>query len=216
MGARGTYIPVKCRYNAVQFIMISCTALQKQWQKINKILKSQQTAHIWSSWASYGVSFVNIVDKINSIIMALHCIWNSISSPFKYPYHIPIRHKEIHMCYGVLHIHLWTQIWSSKFLQITELLMVLCHQQLQSWQQSRLAIKIFQMKSFIDHTTFFKTTTRPWEFWQHFQYLLTNFIYWSSKFLQGHILPLMDYSYIVIFISSFIQVLYLQEHTLFY
>ena len=66
---------VKCRYNAVQFIMILHTGLWKQRQKVNQILESQQTSHISPSRASYGVSLVKIVDKIDHVITAPHCIW---------------------------------------------------------------------------------------------------------------------------------------------
>ena len=65
---------VKCRYNAVQFIPILHTVLRKQRQKVNQILESQQTSHISPSRASYGVSFVKILKKIDRVITAPHCI----------------------------------------------------------------------------------------------------------------------------------------------
>ena len=58
----------------VQFITIVHTALCKQRQKVNQILKSQQTSHISPSRASYGVSFVKIVDNIDRVITAPHCM----------------------------------------------------------------------------------------------------------------------------------------------
>ena len=51
-----------CYYNSVQYIILH-TALQ--WQSFN----SQQ---------SYGVSIVRIMDKIDHVIMAAHCIDISI------------------------------------------------------------------------------------------------------------------------------------------
>ena len=72
---------VKCRYNAVQFIPILHTVLRKQRQKVNKILESQQTSHISPSRASYGVSFVKIMNKIDCVITAPHCIQYNISYP---------------------------------------------------------------------------------------------------------------------------------------
>ena len=59
---------LKCRYNAVQFIAILHTALRYQWQKVNQILLSQQTSHISPSQASYGMSIVRIVEKIDRVI----------------------------------------------------------------------------------------------------------------------------------------------------
>ena len=45
--------------------MILHAALPKQWQKVNQILKSQQTPHISPSWASYRMSIVSIL--LNSL-----------------------------------------------------------------------------------------------------------------------------------------------------
>ena len=65
---------VKCRYNAVQFIMI--LLLWWQQQNINQISKSQRTSHISHSWVSYGVSVVTIYEKIDHVIPASYCIWS--------------------------------------------------------------------------------------------------------------------------------------------
>ena len=66
---------VECRYNAVQYNMILHTSLQKLGQNINHWLKPQKTPHT-SPWrASYGMSFVNILDKIGRVITAPHSTW---------------------------------------------------------------------------------------------------------------------------------------------
>ena len=65
---------VKCRYNAVQYITILHRALRKQWQKTNQILESQQTPHFSPSRASYGMSIVRIMGRIDRIITAPRCI----------------------------------------------------------------------------------------------------------------------------------------------
>ena len=41
---------------------------------MNQILDSQQTPHISPSQASYGVSIVRILEKIDSVITAPRCI----------------------------------------------------------------------------------------------------------------------------------------------
>ena len=65
---------VKFCYNAVQFIMILHTALQWQQQNMNETWIPQQTPHSSPWWASYGVSVVWKLEKIDSIIMAPHCM----------------------------------------------------------------------------------------------------------------------------------------------
>ena len=40
---------------------------------MNQILESQQTPHIAPSRASYGMSILRILDKIDRVIMAPHC-----------------------------------------------------------------------------------------------------------------------------------------------
>ena len=51
-------------------------------QNINQSLYSQKTPYISPSLASYGVSIVRILDTIDRIIMALHCIMNMTSSSY--------------------------------------------------------------------------------------------------------------------------------------
>ena len=42
---------------------------------MNQILESQQTPHISPSRVSYGVSIVGMLEKIDRVITAPHCIW---------------------------------------------------------------------------------------------------------------------------------------------
>ena len=63
---------VECRYNMAQFITILYMALRWQQQKVNQTSNSQQTPHTSPSRASYGVSIMRIVEKIDCIITALH------------------------------------------------------------------------------------------------------------------------------------------------
>ena len=66
---------VECRYNAEQHNTILHTSLQELSQNINQRLNPQKTPHS-SPWrVSYGVSFVNILEKIDSFITAPHCIF---------------------------------------------------------------------------------------------------------------------------------------------
>ena len=44
---------------------------------MSQILESQQSPHISPSRARYGVSIVRNLEKINRVIMAQHCNWNS-------------------------------------------------------------------------------------------------------------------------------------------
>ena len=43
------------------------------------MLDPQKTPHTSPKRASYGVSFVNIYEKIDRVIEALHCMWNSLT-----------------------------------------------------------------------------------------------------------------------------------------
>ena len=54
--------------------MILCTTLRQQLQKVNKILESQQTTHISPSRLTYRVSVVRILEKIDRVVTAPHCI----------------------------------------------------------------------------------------------------------------------------------------------
>ena len=42
---------------------------------MNQVLESQQTPHISPSRASYGVSIVRILEKIDRVVTAPHCSW---------------------------------------------------------------------------------------------------------------------------------------------
>ena len=58
---------------------ISCSytkhsALQWQQQNINQNLNSPKTPHSSPSWVSYGVSVVSILEKIDSVMIAPHCV----------------------------------------------------------------------------------------------------------------------------------------------
>ena len=68
-------ITVECCYNTVQYNMVLDIALQWLKQNINQNLDSQKTSHSLPSRASYGVSIVRILEKINFLIMTPHCIW---------------------------------------------------------------------------------------------------------------------------------------------
>ena len=68
------FYTVQCRHNSVQYIMVLLhTTIQWQEQNINQIMKSQMTPHTSPLWASYGVSFMRILKKIDHVIMAPHC-----------------------------------------------------------------------------------------------------------------------------------------------
>ena len=47
-------------------------------RKVNPILESQQTPYTSPSRASYGVYIVRILEKIDRVIPALHCIYKLI------------------------------------------------------------------------------------------------------------------------------------------
>ena len=61
---------VECLYNAVQYSMILQVLLQWRVGNINQNSNTQKALY----QVSYGVSFVRILEKINRIITALHCI----------------------------------------------------------------------------------------------------------------------------------------------
>ena len=71
---------VKCCCNAIRYVMILYTVLQRQRQNVNKILNFpktlQQILHSSPMRATYGVSAVRFVVKIEHDITALHCIMN--------------------------------------------------------------------------------------------------------------------------------------------
>ena len=65
------------RYNAVQYIMILHKVLQWLEQNINCTKNSWNTPHISLSRASYGVSFMRNMGKIDRVITASRCNWHS-------------------------------------------------------------------------------------------------------------------------------------------
>ena len=65
---------VECRYNAVQFITILLLALRWRQQNLNQTSNSQQTLPLR---ASYGESSVRICEKIDRVITAPRCIFQS-------------------------------------------------------------------------------------------------------------------------------------------
>ena len=65
---------VDCRDNTIQFFMVLHTALRWQWQNVDETSNSQQTPHTSPSRASYGVSVVRILEKIERIITAPHVL----------------------------------------------------------------------------------------------------------------------------------------------
>ena len=65
---------VECHFNMVHFITKSFVALQWEQQNWNQSSNSQQTPHTLSSWASYGLSIVRIMEKIDHVITAPSCI----------------------------------------------------------------------------------------------------------------------------------------------
>ena len=64
---------MECRYNAVQYNMVLLTSLRWLRQDINQNLWPQKTIHA-SPWrASYGVSFVRILEKNDRVITVPCC-----------------------------------------------------------------------------------------------------------------------------------------------
>ena len=71
------------RLQYLQIITILHRALQKQWQKVNQILESQQTPHTWHSRASYGVS-QRIWEKTGHVVTPPHCNRPTLYEPTWY------------------------------------------------------------------------------------------------------------------------------------
>ena len=65
---------VKRRYNAVHFITIWHTPLRWQQQNVNQTSNSQQTPPTSPSRASYEVSVMRILKKMDRVITAPRCI----------------------------------------------------------------------------------------------------------------------------------------------
>ena len=65
---------VESRYNAVHYTMILLQSLQELTQTVNQRLNPQKNHHT-SPWpVSYVESFVNILEKIDRVITAPHCM----------------------------------------------------------------------------------------------------------------------------------------------
>ena len=64
---------VRCRYDAVKYVMILRTILQNQQQNINHTLNSQKTTHTSPSRAGYGESILRTLEKIDRVITTSHC-----------------------------------------------------------------------------------------------------------------------------------------------
>ena len=56
---------VECHYNILQYNMVLHTLLQELRQNISQRLNPQKTPHTSPWWASYRVSFMNILEKID-------------------------------------------------------------------------------------------------------------------------------------------------------
>ena len=67
---------VECGYNVVQYNMVLHTSLQEVRQNINQWLNPQMTSHT----PPYGMSFVNILEKIDCVIPRLQCIFKNIGT----------------------------------------------------------------------------------------------------------------------------------------
>ena len=72
------YIRMPCRYNAVQYVMIFYTVSQWLMQNINQSLYLQKTPPNLPSQASYEVSIVNILEKIDRVITPPYCIYRHL------------------------------------------------------------------------------------------------------------------------------------------
>ena len=68
---------VKWHYNVVQYNMIFHTSLLWLRQSMNQSLNPQNTSHTTPYWASYGMYFVRILEKIDQVITAPHCIYTN-------------------------------------------------------------------------------------------------------------------------------------------
>ena len=73
--SRNISYTVDGRYHDTHFFTILHTALRWQRQNVDQTLNSQLTRHTSPSRASYGVSVARILEKIDRVITAPHCIW---------------------------------------------------------------------------------------------------------------------------------------------
>ena len=86
------YSDVECGDDDTVIMWSNFSALQWQWEKINQTLASWKTPHISPSLASYGVSIVRILEKINRVITASHC--STILWPWVTPKNPPDLHTS--------------------------------------------------------------------------------------------------------------------------
>ena len=73
IGSMGNGSTVKCHHNVVQSITILLMVLWWQEQNSNQTSNPQQTSHTSPLRASYGMSIVMILEKIDCIITEPHC-----------------------------------------------------------------------------------------------------------------------------------------------
>ena len=66
---------VECCYNMVQYDKKLYTLLHWLIENVNHSVNPPKTPHISPYRASYGESFVRVLEKIDQIIMAPNCIW---------------------------------------------------------------------------------------------------------------------------------------------
>ena len=64
---------VRCHCNWVQYNMIFYISQEWLRQIVNQNLNTHKTPHISPYRASYGVSFMRILDKIDHVVIAQHC-----------------------------------------------------------------------------------------------------------------------------------------------
>ena len=100
---------VKCQYNAIQFITILHRVLRWQWQKMNQILESQQTPHISPSQASYVVSVVRNLEKIDRVITAPCCTVHNINSSDGTWLHFETLNLEADLCTVLCYFEPWSK-----------------------------------------------------------------------------------------------------------
>ena len=68
---------IECRYNVVQYYTILHSAQQWQKKNMHQNEQSQNWHHTSPSRASYGVSILLILEKIDRVITAPHGIYLS-------------------------------------------------------------------------------------------------------------------------------------------
>ena len=71
---------VECRYNAVQYNKILYASMQWRGHSIKRRFNLQTTHHTSPSRASYDVSFARILENIDRVITAPHCILDRVKT----------------------------------------------------------------------------------------------------------------------------------------